>query len=41
MYLPAHFEEKRPQVLHQLVSTHPLGLLVTLAEAGQIGRAHL
>ena len=34
MYLPAHFEEKRPQVLHQLVRTHPLGLLVTLADAG-------
>lgn len=29
MYLPAHFEEKRVDVLHQLVRTHPLGLLVT------------
>ena len=34
MYLPAHFEEKRPEVLHELVRTHPLGLLVTLANAG-------
>ncbi len=34
MYLPAHFEEKRPEVLHELVCTHPLGLLVTLADAG-------
>ena len=34
MYLPAHFEEKRPEVLFELVRTHPLGLLVTLAEAG-------
>jgi transcriptional regulator len=34
MYLPAHFEEKRPEVLHELVRTHPLGLLVTLADAG-------
>ena len=34
MYLPAHFEEKRPEVLHELVRTHPLGLLVTLADGG-------
>ena len=34
MYLPTHFEEKRPEVLHELVRTHPLGLLVTLADAG-------
>jgi len=34
MYLPAHFEEKRPEVLAELVRTHPLGLLVTLADAG-------
>jgi transcriptional regulator len=31
MYLPAHFDEKRPEVLHQLVRTHPLGLLITRA----------
>jgi transcriptional regulator len=29
MYLPAHFEEKRPEVLHALLRDHPLGLLVT------------
>ena len=34
MYLPAHFEETRPEVLHELVRTHPLGLLVTLGPGG-------
>ena len=34
MYLPAHFEESRPEVLHALVRSHPLGLLVTLVPAG-------
>ncbi|MBK8460952.1 MAG: FMN-binding negative transcriptional regulator [Micropruina sp.] len=29
MYLPAHFEERRPAVLHALLRAHPLGLLVT------------
>lgn len=29
MYAPRHFEETRPEVLHELVRTHPLGLLVT------------
>ena len=29
MYLPSHFEESRAEVLHQLMRTHPLGLLVT------------
>ena len=29
MYLPPHFEEKRPEVLHALLREHPLGLLVT------------
>ena len=29
MYLPAHFKESRPEVLHELMRTHPLGLLVT------------
>ena len=36
MYLPPHFEERRPEVLHELVRTHPLGLLVTLNEAAQL-----
>lgn len=34
MYLPPHFEEMRPGVLHELVFTHPLGLLVTQSGAG-------
>jgi transcriptional regulator len=34
MYLPAHFEETRPEVLHELVRAHPLGLLITLGQAG-------
>jgi transcriptional regulator len=34
MYLPTHFEEKRPEVLHELLRAHPLGLLVTHGDAG-------
>ena len=34
MYMPSHFVEQRPQVLHKLVQDHPLGLLITLADAG-------
>ncbi len=30
MYLPKHFEEADPRVLHGLVSAHPLGTWVTL-----------
>ena len=29
MYLPSHFQESRPEVLHELLRAHPLGLLVT------------
>ena len=29
MYLPSHFEESRPEVLHQALHDHPLGLLIT------------
>jgi transcriptional regulator len=29
MYQPRHFIEDRPEVLHELVQTHPLGLLIT------------
>jgi len=29
MYLPAHFEEKRTEVLHALIRSHPLGTLIT------------
>ena len=34
MYLPIHFEQTRPELLHELVRQHPLGLLITLADAG-------
>ncbi len=34
MYLPRHFEETRPEVLHTLLRQHPLGLLITLDEHG-------
>ena len=36
MYLPAHFEEKRPEVLHALLRAHPLGLLVTQDAPGEM-----
>lgn len=34
MYLPSHFEERRPQVLHALIRQEPLGLLVTHGAGG-------
>jgi transcriptional regulator len=34
MYLPAHFEETRVEVLHDLLRARPLGALVTLSSAG-------
>jgi transcriptional regulator len=34
MYLPAHFEETRPALLHALLQAHPLGLLVTTDAQG-------
>ena len=34
MYLPKHFEESRAEVLHELIRAQPLGLLVTLNDAG-------
>jgi transcriptional regulator len=36
MYLPAHFEETRLDVLHSLVRSHPLATLVTLGGDGLI-----
>ena len=36
MYLPSHFEEKRPELLHGLLLDHPLGLLVTQDAAGEL-----
>ena len=34
MYMPSHFEEKRPELLHGLVHDHPLGLIVTHGPQG-------
>jgi transcriptional regulator len=34
MYTPRHFEENRPDVLHALISAHPLGQLVTHGPEG-------
>jgi transcriptional regulator len=34
MYLPAHFDESRVDVLHGLIHAHPLGALVTLTAGG-------
>ena len=34
MYLPAHFEESRPEVLQALMREHPLGLLITQGASG-------
>ncbi len=36
MYLPAHFDEKRPEVLHALLRAHPLGLLITQSAGGEL-----
>jgi len=34
MYVPAHFAESRPDILHDLIRRHPLGMLVTHGAAG-------
>lgn len=34
MYLPPHFEENRPDELHQFISAHPLGSLVVNGPSG-------
>ena len=34
MYVPAHFQETRPELLHALMRAHPLGMLVTHTAAG-------
>ncbi|WP_460843890.1 FMN-binding negative transcriptional regulator, partial [Noviherbaspirillum agri] len=34
VYIPSHFEESRPEVMHELIRRHPLGTLVTLGESG-------
>ena len=40
MYIPAHYSEKRLEVLHQLMQEHPLGTLVTI-EASGLNANHL
>jgi transcriptional regulator len=34
MYVPSHFEESRPEVLHDFIRTHPFGALITHGTAG-------
>ncbi|APR37990.1 FMN-binding negative transcriptional regulator [Paraburkholderia sp. SOS3] len=34
MYMPAHFEEQRSDVLHRLIDANPLGALVTVGPHG-------
>lgn len=34
MYQPPQFEERRPEVLHELMRRHPLGLLITQGPGG-------
>lgn len=34
MYIPAHFNESRPELLHALIAQHPLGILVTNGKSG-------
>jgi len=36
MYVPAHFEEDRPEMLHALMRAHPLATIVTLTPAGLV-----
>ena len=36
MYLPAHFNESRPEVMHALMRAHPLCTLVTLCGSGLV-----
>jgi len=36
MYLPSHFEERRPEVLQALMQSHPLATLVTLTSTGLV-----
>ncbi|MBO9536314.1 FMN-binding negative transcriptional regulator [Herbaspirillum sp.] len=40
MYIPAHFDEPRPEALHQLIASHPFGVLVSHG-AGGLDANHL
>ena len=34
MYVPAHFDESRPEILHDLITSHPFGMLCTSGRNG-------
>ena len=34
MYIPAHFSTKHPELIHQIIQAHPLGVLVTMTPEG-------
>jgi transcriptional regulator len=36
MYVPKHFDEDRPEVLHELIRAHPLAVLVVLGADGLV-----
>jgi predicted FMN-binding regulatory protein PaiB len=40
MYVPAHFEETRLEVLHDLVRSHPLATVVTLDSGLNANHSH-
>lgn len=39
MYQPPHFQETRQEILHELVRSHPLGLLVSNGSEGPVANA--
>jgi len=41
MYIPEHFAETRPDVLHALMRAHPLGTLVTHTAEGGLDANHI
>jgi transcriptional regulator len=40
MYIPPHFAETRPEVLHRIIREHPLGMLVRMQE-GALDADHI
>ncbi len=40
MYVPTHFSEERPEVLHGLITEHPLGTMVLMGD-GELVANHL
>ena len=41
MYIPEHYAETRPDVLHALLRAHPLGMLVTHTAEGGLDANHI